>query len=128
LIRREPRRSWPPPRSAPGSEAPDGASDGKLVPARPATTSLPRRYSKHHWTMRSHNNLEVEFVAAVHAYHLPALIFAAGGAISYAGTVESLCLDEISQRPHQGRWCFGKTPMQTFLDAMPMAKEKMIAA
>jgi hypothetical protein len=21
------------------------------------------------------------------------------------------------QRPHQGRWCFGKTPMQTFLDA-----------
>src|SRR5580704_12560929 len=31
-------------------------------------------------------------------------------------------------RPHQGRWCFGKTPMQTFLDAMPMAKEKMIAA
>ena len=32
------------------------------------------------------------------------------------------------ERPHQGRWCFGKTPMQTFLDAKPMAKEKMIAA
>ena len=32
------------------------------------------------------------------------------------------------QRPHQGRSCFGKTPMQTFLDAMPIAKEKMIAA
>jgi transposase InsO family protein len=31
-------------------------------------------------------------------------------------------------RPPQGRWCFGKTPMQTFLDAMPMTKEKMIAA
>src|SRR6058998_2612244 len=31
-------------------------------------------------------------------------------------------------RPHQGRWCFGKTPVQTFLDAMPMTKEKMIAA
>ena len=31
-------------------------------------------------------------------------------------------------RPHQGRWCFGKTPMQTFLDAVPIAKEKMIAA
>ena len=31
-------------------------------------------------------------------------------------------------RPHQGRWCFGKTPMQTFLDAMPLTKEKMIAA
>jgi len=31
-------------------------------------------------------------------------------------------------RPHQGRWCFGKTPMQTFLDAIPLAQEKMIAA
>ena len=31
-------------------------------------------------------------------------------------------------RPHQGRWCFGKTPLQTFLDAIPIAKEKMIAA
>ncbi len=31
-------------------------------------------------------------------------------------------------RPHQGRWCFGKTPMQTFLDALPMTREKTIAA
>jgi hypothetical protein len=27
------------------------------------------------------------------------------------------------RRSHQGRWCFGKTPMQTFLDALPLAKE-----
>ena len=27
-----------------------------------------------------------------------------------------------------GRWCFGKTPMQTFLDATPLAREKLIAA
>jgi hypothetical protein len=32
-----------------------------------------------------------------------------------------------SSHPHQGRWCFGKTPMQTFVDAMPMTKEEMIA-
>src|ERR687894_1200080 len=32
------------------------------------------------------------------------------------------------ERPHQGRWCFGKTPMQTFLDAVPLAQEKMIDA
>jgi transposase InsO family protein len=32
------------------------------------------------------------------------------------------------ERPHQGRWCFGKTPMQTFLDPKPIAQEKMIAA
>jgi hypothetical protein len=31
------------------------------------------------------------------------------------------------QRPHQGRWCYGKTPMQTFIDSSPLAKEKMIA-
>ena len=27
-------------------------------------------------------------------------------------------------RPHQGKWCFGKTPMQTFIDALPLAREK----
>ena len=32
------------------------------------------------------------------------------------------------QRSHQGRWCFGKTPLQTFLDALPLAKEKLMAA
>jgi hypothetical protein len=31
-------------------------------------------------------------------------------------------------RPHQGHWWFGKTPMQTLLDAMRMTKAKMIAA
>lgn len=32
------------------------------------------------------------------------------------------------QRPHQGRWCFGKTPQQTFLDSIPLAKEKVLVA
>ena len=32
------------------------------------------------------------------------------------------------QRTHQGRWCYGKTPMQTFIDSIPLAKEKMLAA
>lgn len=31
-------------------------------------------------------------------------------------------------RPHQGRWCYGKTPMQTFLDALPIAREKLLPA
>jgi transposase InsO family protein len=31
------------------------------------------------------------------------------------------------QRPHQGRWCYGKTPLQTFLDTVALAKEKLIA-
>ena len=32
------------------------------------------------------------------------------------------------QRPHSGKHCYGKTPMQTFEDAIPMAKEKMLDA
>jgi transposase InsO family protein len=40
-----------------------------------------------------------------------------------------LWLEQFNRnRPHQGRWCFGKTPMHTFLDAKPIAEEKMIAA
>jgi len=38
-------------------------------------------------------------------------------------------LEEFNRdQPHQERWCFGKTPLQTFLDAKPIAEEKMIAA
>ena len=36
--------------------------------------------------------------------------------------------DYNTQRTHQGRWCYGKTPMQTWIDSLPMAKEKMLAA
>ena len=32
------------------------------------------------------------------------------------------------ERTHQGRWCYGQTPMQTFIDSIPLAKEKMLAA
>ena len=32
------------------------------------------------------------------------------------------------QRSHQGRWCYGKTPWQTFADTVPLAKEKILAA
>ena len=38
-------------------------------------------------------------------------------------------MSEYNQaRPHQGRWCYGKTPMQTFLDTLPIAQEKSIRA
>jgi len=30
------------------------------------------------------------------------------------------------QRPHSGKYCFGKTPMQTFRDSISLAKEKML--
>lgn len=31
-----------------------------------------------------------------------------------------------NQRSHSGRYCFGKTPMQTWLDSKELAKEKRI--
>lgn len=31
-------------------------------------------------------------------------------------------------RPHPGRWCYGKTPLQTFVASIPLAKEKFLAA
>ncbi len=33
-----------------------------------------------------------------------------------------------AERPRQGRWCYGKTPLQTFLDSLDLAKEKLFAA
>ena len=32
------------------------------------------------------------------------------------------------ERPHSGRYCYGKTPMQTFNDSLPLAKDKMLDA
>jgi transposase InsO family protein len=29
-------------------------------------------------------------------------------------------------RPHSGRYCYGKTPMQTFIESLPLAKQKLL--
>ena len=49
------------------------------------------------------------------------------------GTLEELqrdldlWLNEYNEeRPHSGKYCYGKTPMQTFLDTLPLAKAKML--
>jgi Integrase core domain len=42
--------------------------------------------------------------------------------------LDTWLVDYNQCRLHQGRWCFGKTPMQSFLDALPLAKEKIMAA
>jgi len=42
--------------------------------------------------------------------------------------LDAWVFDYNERRPHQGRWCFGKTPCGTFLDALPLAKEKLMAA
>jgi transposase InsO family protein len=30
------------------------------------------------------------------------------------------------ERPHSGRYCYGKTPMQTFTESLPLAKQKLL--
>jgi hypothetical protein len=30
-------------------------------------------------------------------------------------------------RPHQGRWCYGKTPLKTFVDTLVLAREKILS-
>jgi len=36
-------------------------------------------------------------------------------------------IDKYNQdRPHSGRYCYGKTPMETFLDSIELAKEKIL--
>jgi hypothetical protein len=30
-------------------------------------------------------------------------------------------------RPHQGRWCDGKTPLPTFIDSIALAREKILS-
>lgn len=39
----------------------------------------------------------------------------------------NLWIEEYNNnRPHSGKHCYGKTPMQTFLDSMPLANEKYL--
>ena len=40
--------------------------------------------------------------------------------------VEKWLLDYNNERTHSGKFCFGKTPMQTFLEAKHLAQEKML--
>jgi hypothetical protein len=42
----------------------------------------------------------------------------------HMGFAALLCYNEV--RPHQGRWCYGKTPLQTFIDGAPLAREKIL--
>lgn len=38
-------------------------------------------------------------------------------------------MQEYNERwHHQGRWFYGKTPMQMFIDSVPLAEEKTLAA
>jgi hypothetical protein len=31
-----------------------------------------------------------------------------------------------NERPHSGRYCYGQTPMETFIEYLPIAKQKLL--
>jgi transposase InsO family protein len=43
------------------------------------------------------------------------------------GDLDTWIKEYNEQRPHSGKYCFGKTPMQTFEDSLTLAKEKMLS-
>lgn len=45
---------------------------------------------------------------------------------SLQADLDEWLLEYNEHRPHTGRWCFGKTPMETFRESLHIAKEKMI--
>ena len=51
-----------------------------------------------------------------------------GGIDELQADLDLWLIDYNERRPHQGRWCYGKTPMHTFLDAVPLAKQKLMVA
>ena len=44
------------------------------------------------------------------------------------GDVDVWMCDYNEARSHQGRWCYGKTPMATFLDTAHVARDKILPA
>jgi hypothetical protein len=49
------------------------------------------------------------------------------GSIDTLQTDLDAWLDQYNnERERQGRWCYGETPMRTFLDSLALAKEKLI--
>ena len=51
-----------------------------------------------------------------------------GGLAELQADLDAWMVQYNEARPHQGRWCYGKTPMQTFRDAVALAREKVVPA
>ena len=44
------------------------------------------------------------------------------------GDLDAWMREYNETRPHQGRWCYGKTPMATFVDTAQVARDKLLPA
>ena len=80
------------------------------------------RHERTRRAITTHTGGDADDPAAVSA------LLRAHGAIEVADIVELAETLAAFQTAQRGRWCYGKTPMQTFLDTIPLAREKSLAA
>jgi hypothetical protein len=84
---------------------------GRVSPACPQTNGIVERF---------HKTMLDEFYRIAFRKKLYASIH------DLQTDLDSWMVEYHQARTHQGRYCYGKTPMQTFLDAVPAAREKQI--
>jgi len=46
--------------------------------------------------------------------------------VELQGDLDRWMFNYNNERTHSGKYCFGKTPMQTFTDSIPLAKDKLL--
>jgi len=69
---------------------------------------------------RFHKTIQNEFYATAFRRKMYASIE------ELQANVDAWIMDYNTERTHSGKHCFGKTPMQTFLDSKPIAIEKQL--
>ena len=92
-----------------------------LTPARPAALALERRHTPGQGCLTAAHGGCLLCRVAFRKKVYPSVVELQADLDEWIRTYNEEC-------EHQGRRCFGKTPMQTFLDAKSIAKEEVIAA
>src|SRR5215207_6481587 len=93
-----PRPGWAHHKAAPWREQPDAKGTAGIMP----DNGIVERFHK----TVLHEFYRVAFRKKIYA-----------SIAELQGDLDAWITSYNEDRPHQGRWCFGKTPMQTFLDA-----------
>ena len=69
---------------------------------------------------RLHRTMQEEFYAVTFRKHLYCSLE------QLQTDLDEWMLYYNQDRPHSGRYCYGKTPMQTFIESIPLAKQKLL--
>ena len=97
--------------AAPGAALHENIDHGRTRTKSPRTNGIVERFHK-------------TLLDAFHRIALRKRIYAAIDELQ--ADLDAWLTEYNEVRTHQGRCCYGKTPMQTFLDAAPAARERQI--